>query len=102
MIENLKENLHQGERKESKDAKICASIRWGLKCEKCYKIFCKIFGKQNMQNQANTKHSRHPECIVKSAKNFLEKLDPKEDSFKTTISKVLSKIPNRKKTSKQQ
>ena len=35
--------------------------------------------------------------------NFsLEKLNPKEDSSKTTISKVLSKIPNRKKTTTQQ
>ena len=39
--------------------------------------------------------------IFKSAKTFLEKLNTKEDSSKTTISKFLSKIPNRKKTSKQ-
>ena len=40
---------------------------------------------KNVQNQTNTKHSSNPN-IFKSA----------------TISKVLSKIPNRKKTSKQQ
>ena len=27
MIENLQEKLHQGERKQSKDSKICASIK---------------------------------------------------------------------------
>ena len=54
-----------------------------------------------MQNQTNTKHFSNPEDIFKSAKNFLEKLNTKEDSSKTTISKFLSKISNRKKTSKQ-
>ena len=43
----------------------------------------------------------NPENIFKSAKNFLEKLNTKEDSSKTTISKFLGKISNRKKTSKQ-
>ena len=55
-----------------------------------------------MQNQTNTKHFRNPEVIFKSAKNYLEKLNTKEDSSKTTISRFLSKIPNRKTTSKQQ
>ena len=36
--------------------------------------------------------------LFKSAKNFLENLDRKENSSETTVSKVLSKIPNRKKT----
>ena len=54
-----------------------------------------------MQNQTNTKHFSNPEDIFKSAKNFLGKRNPKEDSFKTAIIKVLSKISNRKKTSKQ-
>ena len=99
MIENLQEKLHQEESKQSKGAKICASIRWELERKKCSKTFCKIFRKQNRQNQTDTKHSSNPEDIFKSAKNFLEKINPKEDSSKTTISKVLSKIPNRKKTS---
>ena len=30
MIENLQEKLQQGKRKQSKGAKICASIRWEL------------------------------------------------------------------------
>ena len=55
-----------------------------------------------MQNQTHTKYFSTPEDIFKSAKNFLEKRNPEEDSSKTTISKVLSKISNRKKTSKQQ
>ena len=48
------------------------------------------------------KHFSKLEDISKSAKNFLEKHKPKKDSSKTTISKVLSKISNKKKTSKQQ
>ena len=54
-----------------------------------------------MQNETNTKHSSNIKKIFKSAKKFLEKLNPKEDSSKTTIFKVLSKILNRNKTSKQ-
>ena len=38
----------------------------------------------------------------KSSIIFLEKLNPKENSSKTTITKVLRKIRNRKKTSTQQ
>ena len=30
MIENLQEKLHQEERKQSKGAKVCGSIRWKL------------------------------------------------------------------------
>ena len=54
-----------------------------------------------MQNQTNTKHFSNPEEIFKSAKNFLEKRNPKEDSSKTTISYVLSNSSRRSKTSKQ-
>ena len=50
-----------------------------------------------MQNQTNTKHCSNPNNLFKSARNFLENLDRKENS-ETTVSKVLSKIPNRKKT----
>ena len=50
----------------------------------------------------NTKHFSNPEGIFKSAKKIFGKLNTKEDFSKTTISKFLSKIPNRKKTSKQQ
>ena len=50
-----------------------------------------------MQNQINTKHSSNPEDIFKSAKNVLEKRNRKEDSSKTTISKVPGKFSNRKK-----
>ena len=55
-----------------------------------------------MQNQTNTKHFSNPENIFKLSQKFLEKRNPKVDSSKTTISKVLSKIYKRKKTSKQQ
>ena len=50
-----------------------------------------------MQNKTNTKHFSNPEDILrKSAKNFVEKRNPKKDSSKTTISKVLRKNSNRK------
>ena len=55
-----------------------------------------------MPNQTNTKLSSNPKDIFKSPKNFLEKLNPKEVSSLTTISKVVSKILNRKEASKQQ
>ena len=50
MNENLQEKLNQGELKPSKGAKICASIRWELECEKCSKLFCQRFERQNMIN----------------------------------------------------
>ena len=96
MIENLQEKLHQGKYKQWKVAKISASSRWELECEKCSQTFCKIFGRQNMQNQTNKKHFSNPKAIFNSAKNFFKKHNPDEDSSKTTISKVLSKISNRK------
>ena len=43
-----------------------------------------------LQNQTNKKHFSNPQDICKSAKNFLEKHNPKEDSSKTTISKLLT------------
>ena len=86
MTENLQEKLHQGERKQLKGAKMLQNFLQKYLEDK----ICKI--KQHFSN---------PEDIFKSAKNFLEKLNTKEDSFKTTISKFLSKISNRKKTSKQ-
>ena len=55
-----------------------------------------------MQNETKTKYSSNPKGIFKTAKDLLEKLNTKEDSPKTTISKVLSKISHRRKTSKQQ
>ena len=102
MIENLQQKLQKGKRKQSKDAKGCASIRWELECEKSFKTFCKIFGRQNLQNQTNKKHFSNPENIFKSTKNVSEKCNPELDSSKTTVPTVLSKICNRKKISKQQ
>ena len=55
-----------------------------------------------MQNQKNTKHLSNPVDIFQSAKNFLEKRNPKEDSYKTTISKFLTKTSNKKKFSEKQ
>ena len=82
MIENLQEKLHQGERKQSKGAKICANITWELECKKWSKAFLQNIWRQNMQSQTDTKHFSNHEDIFKSAKNFLEKCNPKEDSSK--------------------
>ena len=95
MTENFKDNLHQKECKQSKSAKIFASSRRGLECEKCFKAFCNIFVRQNMQNQTNPTDSSNSVDIFKSTKNVLEKLNTKEDSTSTTTSKVLSKIRHR-------
>ena len=51
--ENYQETLHQEDCEQSKGAKICASIRRELEGKKCSKTFCKIFSRQNMQNQTN-------------------------------------------------
>ena len=80
IIENLQEKLHQRNCKQSKGSKICTSIRWELEYEKYSNTFCKKLTKTN----------------------FLEKLNPKQGSSKSTIYKVLSKISNRKKTLKHQ
>ena len=48
MTENFQDKLHQ---EECKGAKICASIRRELECEKCSKTFYEIFARQNMPNQ---------------------------------------------------
>ena len=76
-------------------------FRWELECQKRSKIFCKIFERQNIKNKATAKYFRNPEVSFQ-AEHFLEKRNPKENSSKTTISKVLSKISIRKKTLKQQ
>ena len=67
MIENLQEKLHQGKHKQSKEAKICASIRWELSMKNAPKL--------------SAKYLRDKIC-----KNFLEKRNPNKDSSKTTIS----------------
>ena len=94
MTQNFQDKI--AECKQSKGAKIYASIRRELESEKCSKNFCQIFGKQNMQNQTNAKHSINSEDIFKSIKNVLEKRSTKKDSCNTTTSKVLSKTCNRK------
>ena len=61
MSENLKENLHQGERKKSKDAKICASIDGDLSVKNATKFsakflenkICKIKQIQNIPDTLN-------------------------------------------------
>ena len=59
MTENFQDKLHQEECKQSKGAKNFASITRELECEKCFKTFCQMFARQNMQNQTNAKHSIH-------------------------------------------
>ena len=67
---NLPEKLHQGEFKQSKGAKICATTRWEIECEKSSKCFCKIFGRQNMQNQINTKIPKILRTFLNQLKSF--------------------------------
>ena len=81
MIENLQAKLHQGKRKQSKGAKICASIWWELECEKCSKTFCKIFGRQNVENQNNTKHFSNPEDIFNPHTPKMDPWGPKHYIF---------------------
>ena len=77
-ILNFQEQLNEGERKQSKGANISANIRRELACEKCSKTICKMFSRQNMQNQTNAKHSSNSEGIFKSTKKKLKKnLTPK-------------------------
>lgn len=66
-------------KKQSKSAKLCANIKWKLKGKKCSKTFFKALEKHNIQNQTiselyiddnQSKHSRNPTDILKSAKNF--------------------------------
>ena len=74
MIENLQERLRQGKGKQSKGAKFCASIRrtW--------------VWKNTLKLSAKHLEDNNPKDIFKSAKNFLGKGSPKEDSSKTAIS----------------
>ena len=53
-----------------------------------------------VQNIWKIKYAKSNNTLV-TLRIFLEKINTKEDSSKTTISKFLSKIYNRKKTSKQ-
>ena len=81
LIENLQEKLHQGKRNQSKDSKICANIRWELECEKFSKTFCKNFGRQNIQNQNNTKHFSNLEDIFNPHMHKMVPQGPKHYIF---------------------
>ena len=74
MTQNLQEKLHQ------------------LKSAKMLQNF--------VQNIWKIKYAKSNNTLV-TLRTFLEKINTKEDSSKTTISKFLSKIYNSKKTSKQ-
>ena len=52
MTENLRENFHQVESKQSKDGRICATIRWKPEGEKYSNTFCEIIERQNMQHKS--------------------------------------------------
>ena len=54
MTENLQDKLPQEECKQSKGAKICATIRRELECEKCSQNFSPIICK--------TKHAKSNKC----------------------------------------
>ena len=83
IIRNLQDELYQLENKQAKGAKLRANIIWKQKGEKCSKTFFKVLERQNLQNQIiselytddnKSKHSSNSKNILKSAKNFYEKL----------------------------
>ena len=93
MIENLQENLHQDERKQSNGGKICVGIRWELDCEKCPKTFYKVFDRQNIPVTLR--------AFLNQLKNFYKNSRLKRTPLKLPyLSEVLTKIPKKKKTSK--
>ena len=67
MTKNFQEKLQQGERKQSKGANNCASIRRELECETCSKTFCKTLARPN---QTNAKHSSNSEELKTFWKNL--------------------------------
>ena len=77
----MQEKLHQWKRKQSKGAKICASIWWELEREKCSKTVCKIFRRQNIQNQNNIKYFSNSEDICNPHMNKMGPWGPKHYIF---------------------
>ena len=80
IIKNLLDELNQLENKQGKGAKLRAKIKWVLEGEKCSKTFFKVLERRTMYNQTiselciddnQSKHSRNPTDILKSAKKFL-------------------------------
>ena len=97
----MQEKLLQGECKQLKGTKNFLSVLYGfLSVKNASKLSVKyledkLYKIKQIQNISITLRTF-------SAKNLLEKFNSKEDSSKTPISKVLGKIPNMKRTSKQQ
>ena len=113
IIKNLQDELYQLENKQAKGAKLRDKIKWELASEKCSKTFFKVLERRNMHNQTiselyiddnQSKHSRNPTDILKSAKKFLWKTLYQTDTAasktsKTVTTEFISKIPNRKEIS---
>ena len=100
IIKNLQDELYKLENKQAKGAKLCVKIKWELEGEKCSKIIFKVLERRNMQNQKiselytddnKSKHSSNSTDILKSAKNFYEKLYTKETTSKTATTDLISK-----------
>ena len=111
MIEYLQDGLYQLKNKQTKGAKLHASIRWELRERNAPKTFFKVLERQNMQNQTiselytdnnKSKYSGNPKDILKSAKRFYEKLYLMETTLKAATTEFLSKFPNRKEVSNEQ
>ena len=116
IIKNLQDELYQLENKQAKGAKLRDKIKWELAGEKCSKTFFKVLERRNMHNQTiselyiddnQSKHSRNPTDILKSAKKFLWKTLYQTDTAtsktsKTATTEFISKIPNRKEISNEQ
>ena len=108
MIENLQDQLGN---KQGKGSNVCVNIGWELEVKKCSKHFFKVIERRNLQNQTiselctddnKSKYPSNPKDIFKSAKEFYENLYIKETTPKAAPTKLLSKIPSRKKISNDQ
>ena len=102
MIKSLQDELYQLENKQVKGEKLRVNIRWKLEGGKCSKTFFKVLKMQNMQtiselytDDNKSKYSRNRKNILKSVKQFYEKLHTKVITFKAATTEFLSKIPNR-------
>ena len=111
IIKNLQDELSQLENKQAKGAKLRHTIRWKLEGEKCSKTFFKVLERKNLRNETESEFILMiiNQNILASLlafsnlkKNFYETFYTKEVTFKTTTTKFLSQIPNRKNISNEQ
>ena len=77
MTENFQNKLHQEECKQSKRAKLFASIRKEPEWEKCCKTFWQIFARQNMQIKQMQNIPLPLRAFLNQLKTFYKNVAPK-------------------------